>query len=85
MAEIKSFNDEVIEKAVAFGQKVVEAVVRRYPQPVGRRKLSQKEQLQRYMQLRPDDMNKLVQQHGPAAVESYIYNMEKLKQRLGGI
>ena len=85
MNEEKNFLDEVVQGAVEFGRDVVAEVVRRYPQPPGRVKLTEREQLRRYSRLTPLEMQGLIKQQGRPVVEKYISEMERLRQKYGGV
>lgn len=84
MKEVATFQDEIVDKAIGFAQDVVKEVVKRFPRPPGQVKLAQREQLQRYLQMTPQEMNELIRRHGEPAVNHYIYSMEKLRERYSG-
>ena len=85
MAEPKTFSDQVLDRVIPFARDVVAGVVKMYPQPPGRVKLSEREQLERYMRLRPEDVQRMVQERGQAAVENYLYRMNQLRQKYGAV
>ena len=76
--------DRVTARAQELNRGVVNALLEMVPQLPGKVKLNEREQLARYRQLTAPDVASLVTKHGEAAVNRYIYEMERLRQRYGG-
>ena len=76
--------DKVIKRSQEINRGIVEKMVETVPRPPGQRKLTEREQLQRYQRLGPQEMMGLIQQRGRVEVEKYIADMERLRGKYGG-
>lgn len=83
--EPDTFLDKVNKVALRYNRRIVGRLVEMVPRPPGLRKLSQREQLAKYMTMMPQEMEQLRVRHGDAAYWNYRYRMEKLKERLGSV
>lgn len=85
MAEpVQTMLDKVTDRAQELNRGIVDSLVAMVPQPPGRVKLTEREQLAHYLRLTAPDMARLIATHGQGAVENYIFSMEKLRGKYGG-
>jgi len=73
----------VTSKAQELNRELVKALVSKVPMPPAQRKLTQREQLDRYLSMTDQDMAGFIQQYGEVKTNYYIGKMEQLRARMG--
>jgi len=76
-----TYLDRVTSDIPDYINQVLAEVRRELPRPPGTRKMTEAEQLDNYMRLKPQDILTMAQKYGVPQVENYIARMEQLKLR----
>lgn len=85
MKPVISFYDKVTDKAIELNKGIADRMIEFVPQLPGQVKLTQREQLERYLRMTQADLDAMIQQRGEAATNYYIASMMKLRQKYGGL
>ncbi len=80
----ETFFDEVVKGALGLARETVNDAIKLYPRRPGLRRLSEREQLEQYLSMTPEEMQQLIKKKGRIQTEYYIASMEKLRSKYLG-
>jgi len=72
------------EYAMDMNDRIIEALLERFPLPPDYEEMSNKDQMQQYKEMTPADFDRLVAEEGELGVARMVVDMERRRRRAGG-